>query len=388
MRLLLSLTLLCLSIVGAAAQGSSNEPAWVKIDSRPAPAAEGTVTFDVAKVAGQWRAMRIETRGGDINLVRVEIRYLGGARYTEARTIALLEGERTRPLDFGPDRFVDEVTVAFTRDRAVTSEPALELWGLQSPAGAKAQRDSYVPPATVAASEPAASREILIGMQRKQSRVDSDVFPVGEIGKFLRLKVRAPEGEVRIDRATVIYADGQADTVGLSSRLKKGMSSAWINARPDLFITRVELTYEPRRTLSGPPTVELIGELAPGWVGPRGSGRDYNGGWVLLGAQTAGFFGFDRDLFPVSSNEGGFRNLRFVVKDRAITLDEVRIVYGTGGVQVIQYGKTIEAGTTFGPVAVDPARPIRELRVRYRSRYVDRAAKSWRPAIVEVWGEH
>ena len=41
---------------------------------------------------------------------------------------------------------------------------------------------------------------------------------------------------------------------------------------------------------------------------------------------TAGFIGFEKDVIPVGKNEGGFRQIRLKVRDRSITLREIRVV--------------------------------------------------------------
>ncbi len=51
---------------------------------------------------------------------------------------------------------------------------------------------------------------------------------------------------------------------------------------------------------------------------------------MLLGAQTAGFIGFDKDIIPVGSNEGGIPSPPRDGPRRAITLNEVKVVYTDG----------------------------------------------------------
>jgi len=369
----------------AIAQTSAPRAQWSRIAAERPTTPEGVLAFDLSAARGQWKALRLEVKGGDLTVTKIEIHYAGGGRYTETRLIALLEGERTRPLDPGPDRFIDRVLVRYRKDADAKGSVAVELWGQQSPAGAGAERGSLAPPSPAVAVQPA-SREVIIGMQRVTP--GADAFDVGEVGRFARLRLKAHDTDVHVERLGVVYADGTTDDLAVDVRLAAGAVGPWIDVRPDRFIRRVEPVYKSRPGLRAVARVELTGELAPDWLGPRGPGRDFNGGWVLLGAQTAGFVGFDRDLIPVGTNEGGFRNLRVSVRDRAVTLEQLVVVYASGGPQVIRLGRRIDAGGTFGPVALDPERPILEIRARYRSRYLDRRASGWRPAIVEVWGQH
>ncbi len=388
MRMVSFLASLWFAVAWAALPALAQSPArpqWSRIASERPTTAEGVLTFDLTAARGQWKALRLEVKGGDLTITKIEIHYAGGGRYTETRLIALLEGERTRPLDPGPDRFVDRVVVRYRKDAEPRGELAVEVWGQQSPAAAGVERGraAPTPPAVAAAPQ---SREVLIGMQRVTS--GGDGFDVGEVGRFARLRLKAHDADVQFERVDVIYADGTTDTIPLDARLAAGAVGPWLDVRPGQFIRRVEPVSRPRPGLRAVARLELTGELAPDWLGPRGPGRDYNGGWVLLGAQTAGFVGFDRDRIPVGTNEGGFRHLRVSVRDRAVTLEQLVVVYASGGPQVIRLGRRIDAGGTFGPVALDPERPIVEIRARYRSRYIDRRASGWRPAIVEVWGQH
>ena len=375
---------LCLLAATAPLEAQTNRKDWVRLGVASPDAERGTLDLQVAAASGAWAATRIEVKGGDLTVTSITIQYAGGARFTEARVIALLEGERTRPLDLGPARRIEKVEIAYRRETPSARVATVEVWALR---GGDAPSQPTVAAVAPSSARPA-NQELLLGTARVAYRDTAGGFDVGESGRFARLRLRAFENEVFIAGARVFYANGESETVDVNARVSADEASPWIPVKSDAFIRRVEFAYRSRPSFRGQARVELVGELADGWLGPRGLGRYYNGGWVLLGAQTAGFVGFDRDLVPVGRNEGGFQSLRVTVRDRAITLDELRIVYETGGVQVIRIERRIRAGQTFGPVAVDPSRPIREIRARYRSRYFDRKATSWRPAIVELWGEH
>ncbi|MFZ4808170.1 MAG: DUF2541 domain-containing protein [Hyphomicrobiaceae bacterium] len=387
MWLMLAGLVLVAGTLPAPAQAPRAPTGWSKIAAQPTQGRQGVAVFDVASAPGQWRALRLEVKSGDLAVTRIEIQYAGGGRYTETRHIALLEGERTRPLDPGTDRFVDRVSVTYQAETEGKAPATLEVWGLRSATGADIRRGAETPLVAAPPKGPD-SREVLIGIQRAGYRSDRDAFEVGEVGRFTRLKLKVHDNEIHVERGLVFYADGETETVAMDGRVAAGGVSPWIAVKADRFIRRVEFVTRSRPSFRGQARIELVGELAEGWLGPTGPGREFNGGWVLLGAQTAGFIGFDRDLIPIGGNEGGFRNLRVTVRDRAVSFDELRVVYAAGGAQIIQVGRRVNAGQTFGPVALDPARPIREIRVRYRSRYFDRQATAWRPAIVEVWGQH
>lgn len=100
--------------------------------------------------------------------------------------------------------------------------------------------------------------------------------------------------------------------------MPKNSRTNWIDLKGDRFIKEIQLVYRSEPSFRGQARIEVFGKYAPGWLGPQGEGRKYNQGWVLLGAQTAGFVGFDKDVIPVGANEGGFKRIRVTVRDRAI----------------------------------------------------------------------
>ncbi len=114
---------------------------------------------------------------------------------------------------------------------------------------------------------------------------------------------------------------------------------------------------------------------------------------MLLGAQTAGFTGFDKDTITVGKNEGGFTKLRVIAKDRAITLREIRVVFFSGPDEVFQMRERVDPGNPFGPLEFKGGKSaIKEIQAKYRSRFdLAQGLKNLfegTPAVVEVWGQH
>jgi hypothetical protein len=109
----------------------------------------------------------------------------------------------------------------------------------------------------------------------------------------------------------------------------------------------------------------------------------------LLGAQTAGFTGFENDLIPVGRNEGGFKRIRVAARDRAITVNELRVIYDSGQEDIVPVNRKIEAGSTFGPISLrgGGTRAIKEIRAKYNTRS-NRLRAGKGGAVVEVWGQH
>ena len=232
---------------------------------------------------------------------------------------------------------------------------------------------------------------MLFGAQYVGFGVDRDVIRVGnEIGKFDRIRLRVLDNDIFINELKVVYANGETDTLAVNANVPKNSRTNWIDLKGDRFIKEIQMIYKSRPSFRGQARIEVFGEYAEGWLGPQGEGRKYNQGWVLLGAQTAGFFGFDKDVIPVGRNEGGFKKIRVNVKDRAITLNEVHIIYTDASDETIPVRTRVEAGGSYGPIDLKGTRQVAIDRVeaKYRSRFFDASARGKGAAIVEIWGQH
>ena len=403
-RLVLAALAVVASAAMAVAQAQGAGEKWVRVAAQAIDLSKGNATIDVSNAKGSFKALRLESRRGDVVVTNVDVKYAGGAAHEERRRINLLEGDRTRAINPGDERFVNVVTLSYESNASTTRPTLIEIWGLQSAAGEKASRSApsavsgpvqttptSAEPSTAKPGQLVGAGEVLFGAQRVGFGIDRDVIQVGpEIGLFDRIRLRVLENDISLKEMTVVYANGEKDVLAINATVKRDSRTQWFSLKGDRFIKEIQFTYASRPNFRGLARVEVSGEYAEGWLGPQGKGRNYNKGWVLLGAQTAGFLGFDNDLVPVGRNEGGFKRIRVNVRDRAITLDQIRVIYASGAEFVVPVARQkIEAGGEYGPIELkDGSRGIKEIRMRYRSRFIDRAAAGKGAAIVEVWGQH
>ncbi|HET6391133.1 DUF2541 domain-containing protein [Hyphomicrobium sp.] len=377
-------------------------------------------TIDVRQAKGAYKGIRLRNAMGKLfDVQRVQIVYSDGSVWNEDRQIDMYWGERSRPInETYESKFIDQIVIeqspGYGRGR-------LQIIGIQDRDGRSMDRsgrgvaDRYdrdrdrddrrgsatadnipvrptVPVATpTAPGQPTAGGDVLFGAQYVGFLTDRDVIRVGnEVGKFAKIRLRVLDNEIHINEMKVIYANGESDTLAVNADIPKNSRTNWIDLRGDRFIREIQLVYRSRPNFSGQARIEVFGQYAPGWLGPQGEGRKYNQGWVLLGAQTAGFIGFDNDIIPVGSNEGGFRRLRITVRDRAITLNEVKVVYADGEEETIPVRTRVDAGGSYGPIDLRGRRrqAVDHVEAKYRSRFFDSSAKGKGAAIVEVWGQH
>jgi Protein of unknown function (DUF2541) len=388
-------------------------------------------SIDVSKAKGAYKGIRVRNaRGRLFDLSRVQIVYADGSVHNEDRQIDMYQGERSRLINPTSDsRFIEQVNIT---QQPGSGRGRLQILGVQDEDGRNQERGSgrvsvrdrdrergddrdrsppasssppsdaavsgAVPvkptsdqPTTAAPGAATAGGDVLFGAQYVGFGVDRDVIRVGnEIGKFDRVRLRVLDNDIHINELKVVYANGETDTLAVNADIPKNSRTNWIDLKGDRFIKEIQMVYKSKPSFRGQARIEVFGQYADGWLGPQGEGRKYNQGWVLLGAQTAGFVGFDKDVIPVGKNEGGFRKIRVTVRDRAITLNEVNVIFADGSQEVIPVRTRVDAGGTYGPVDLkgEKRAAIDRIEAKYRSRFFDSSARGKGAAIVEVWGQH
>lgn len=384
-------------------------------------------TIDISKAKGAYKAIRVRNAQGRLfDLSRVQVVYSDGSVHNEDRQIDMWQGERSRLINPTSDsRFVDQINITQTPGNG---RGRLQVLGVQdddgrhmerggggryssSPSstpstttttnnagrpdeavsGAIAVKPTSDAPTTAAPGAASAGGDVLFGAQYVGFGVDRDVIRVGnEIGKFDKIRLRVLDNDIHINEIKVVYANGETDALAVNADIPKNSRTNWIDLKGDRFIKEIQMVYKSKPSFKGQARIEVFGQYADGWLGPQGEGRKYNQGWVLLGAQTAGFVGFDKDVIPVGRNEGGFKKIRVTVRDRAITLNEIKVVFTDGTEDTIPVRTRVDAGGTYGPVDLkgEKRASIERIEAKYRSRFFDASARGKGSAIVEVWGQH
>jgi len=390
------------AFTAAEAQQRANE---VRLGGKDVDLTKGQDRIDLSTAKGSYVGVRLIARKG-IEISKVRVVYAGAPAYDEIRNINLRAGERTRPINLGTsERFVDAVEITY-KQTSNKDEARVEVFGMQTSAGARNTRTAGV----VAAAKPAAQTtptptvpavvkpgapikgkieyagngEVLFAENTVGLSVDRDTVKIGaDIGKFDRIRLRVLENDLDLVSLKVVYSDGEPDTLTVNRRISKGTTSSGFPLKGDRFIKELQLVY---KALPKPATgtrnaiVQVLGEYSEGWLQES---RKFNEGWYLLGSESAGVLGFKRDLLTVGRNSGGFTKLRFTVKNRDITLKEVKVNFRNKNSEVVPVDSKIAAGTTFGPVGLKGGFGIDTVQLVYRGRIFSREQGR---AIVEVWG--
>lgn len=384
---------------------------WTKIAVAPITLDSGLASIDLSSARGKYKALRVRVNRGTINFTQLQIIYLDGSVHQIDKEFRLRRRERTKPLDLrSEERFVEEINIGFEPSERGSAKATVEIWGLQSrkgryakrpkgesvadggsEAGARRPYEGPPPlPPRLTGSETATDGDVLFGAEYVGFKSDKDVIRVGQkVGKFSKIRLRVRDNDIFIHDVKIVYSNGDPQTIKVEKEVLADFQTDWFELEGDRFIDSIHVTYKSRPDFEGQARVEVFGLHADGWLGPDGEGRQFNDGWVLLGAQPAGFIGFDRDVIPVGKNKGGFREIRVNVRERAITLNQLKVVYENGEEDIIPVRARVNAGSTFGPIALrTEGIEIEKIEARYRSRFIDKTARGKGNAVVEVWAKH
>lgn len=397
-RLLLAGLAMAATGLFSVAQAQQGEK-WVLLGKKEINTGNSSEAVDVSKAKGAFKAVRLVNKRGAVEVQNISFKYVDGAVSNEAKPFKMSAGERTRSFELGGDKFLDAVTLSLQNGAGKPAKGMVEVYGLQTAAAAKMMRPASgaiaatPTPAAPGGAAPGSVTEggdVLFGYQRVGFGIDRDAIQVGgEIGKFQRIRLRVLENDIHLNELKVVYLSGEPDVLAVNAQIKANTRTKWLQVKSDRFIREIQMSYRSRPNFKGLARIEVYGDYAANWLGPQGEGRKYNKGWVLLGAKTAGFIGFDKEAIQVGRNEGGFKRIRVNVKDRAVTLNELKVIYGNGSEDVIPIKARVEADSSYGPVDLKGgSRTIKEIRAVYRSRFFDKAAVGKGGATVEIWGQH
>lgn len=375
--------------------------------------------LDVSQIPGKFSGIRVYVLdGGAVDINKIDVKYSDGTTFTEdrGRLIRLDERDvRTRVMGpnngRGAEKFIDEIVMYYKTAPGESRQARVKIVGVTSSSGARALRPAkpvspaVVPgrptsekPNTSAPGTVTAGGDVLFGVQNVGFLVDRDVIKIGrEFGKFERIRLRVLDNDLFLNELRVVYNSGEPDVLAVDSQVKANTRTKWFDLKGDRFIKEIQLVYRSRPNFRGQARVEVYGEYAEGWFGKGNTGEalkhSSNRGWLYLGGQQPKFFsvslkkglGYETDVISVARN-WGFSRLKLEVKERAITLNRVIVVYADGTRDTVPVGEKVDGGSSFGPMQLKQ-KPISEIQVSYRSRVFDKAATNKAHAFVEFWAQ-
>jgi hypothetical protein len=388
----------------------SASPNWVWIGTRSVDLKKETDRIEVGAGKGQFQSLMLVGVDRLIDIDRVTVVTDGPAPRIEKRRLKLQKGQRSRPIQLGRDgQLVRHVDLSYRLHLGAAGPANVELWGMRAVSAAPAiasPEPTSRRPAAVAAAPTAATAlarggeddgagDVLFGVHEVGTGSDTDVFKLGrQYGRFARLRLRALGTAVQIKEVRVTYAGGESDALAVDAEVGTDERSPWLELKGDRFIREITFVY-PGQSRRGKPRLEIWGEYAESWFQPgsgTGAFATSNNGWLYLGGQSPLFLsirrglGYETDVVAVARNRG-FKSLRLDVKNRAITLNRVKVIYADDSTEEFGERQRVAGGSSFGPVDLKSEQPVKQIEISHRSRLFDSQAEGSGYAFVEFWAK-
>jgi len=405
-RILTALMVLAVAGVAAEAQSRNRHGGnWVLLETRTIDLQKDADRIDV-KTPESYRAIRFVARDREVDIRKVTVTFANGKAHVDRERMRLERGYRPYSIDFRrEDHPLDHIDLEYRTHIGAAGPAKVEVWGLQSSRRVAAARpitsstttSAFVTSPIGQAAEPATagSGDVLFGVKEISFDIDRDVIKIGrQYGKFGRIHLKSLGSPIAINELRVVYTSGEPLALALNANIPADGRTPWLNLDGDRFIKEIQFVYAKRQSSKAQARVEIYGDYAEGWYRPGSGAQAFaaaNDGWLYLGGQSPLFvsirkgFGYETDTVSVARNRG-FKTLRLDVKDRAITLNELSIIYADGSSDELPVKQKVDGGATYGPIELK-SQPVKEIKVSYRSRYFDSSASSKGYAFVEFWAK-
>lgn len=341
-------------------------------------------------------AIRLLARENAVFVRRVEIVFRNGERQVEQLQQALQENRPSRAIDLAGDRrSISEVVVVMrpqpSRGRARLILAGREDGGAAAPVDPPRSNRVGRPPRVDSNGVPVGM--VLFGTEQVGRRGDRDVIAVGpDKGQFDEIAFRVLDGDVELNRVTIVYANGERDAIDIGQVIRANSVTSKLKLDGNRFVREIELDYRKADRGRGRASVELYGDYSDAWKrrdrdrdrgGSAGAGR----GWVLLGRQKAEMLSKDADVFEVGRDKGRFRAISLIARRNTVQIRAIRIIYANGSSEDVE----LTGELADGKLRVDEASDPIDLKGRERSidriEIVHRSKLSLKGAgVIELWG--
>jgi hypothetical protein len=372
---------------------------WVLLGSQEVDRTRNRERIDVRSARGRVKAVRLIAKGNELELSQIKVTYADGRVHNESRSINMNPNDRTRPIETGgTETFIDEIELVIQPARGVRGADrtmTMEVWGLQTSSGARAERPAQASQSSAAA---VATPTPVAALPPPAPALSPPPIPT----PAQQAALPAPQQEPR-------QAAPALQTQPAPSATTAQPTTPQLPTRPPT-PAPVAPTAEvpkppvlsPSPVIAAPPVVTGQPGMAPPLPPPRGPqdrvavlqraptpvpvlqpgiGDEASDG-IFLGRRTVNPAA-DNDSVPVGFEIGRLTKVRLRVLDAGLRVNDVKIRYGSGQPDVVAMNTDVTANSRTVWLQVSPDRVVRDVEISYRSRDGARSA-----ATVEIYGEH
>jgi hypothetical protein len=397
-RFLLAFAFAIATAIAQPSPSQARDDGWIPLGTGAAAADLDRDGINVGPNNGRFDSLRFEVRDNDVYIKEVNITSYEGAEQTFRIDKVVREGGGVGPIELrGRLQSVRDITLIYqtTGPRAGARRGSVTVLGSRSgrEPGYSDRRDDGARDRADRDRDRDRLEFESIDRRTVDRRAEEVVFTTerGE-GRLSHIRLRAGRDPVRVRTVTVVFANGERQSVELQQRLDAGESTAPIAVELNRDRRRIDRVVVERRPSfrSSDVELELLGARArPGRDDDerRHGGEAFSGaprdGWVLFGTQNVGF-GIDRDVIKIGRDAGQFEKIALRVLKNDIYLRELTIVFGNGQRQRVSVNVELKEGFRTAPLPLDGGdRFIDEIELVYQSK-PDRRGQ----AIVEIWGDY
>jgi Protein of unknown function (DUF2541) len=115
--------------------------------------------------------------------------------------------------------------------------------------------------ATVGLTALPAEAAVLLGCRKVNFGIDRDIIPVGKAaGRYAAIKLTVAQNAIEVFDVTVVYGNGNPDSLAVRSVIPAGGETRWIDLRgARRFLKGISLTYRSIPGFTGRATVCAFG---------------------------------------------------------------------------------------------------------------------------------
>lgn len=350
---------------------------WAEL---PTQLVTGRPDLAIASFAAREAATTIRFRaiGGEIRLSRIQLVYRDGSTQGLDVRNVLAAGEMTGPIAL-PRASValKEVHVSVLATSPLDDTRRIATF-------ASGGRDTSAP---TAAATPRGW--VPVGLRRTTLGQNREVIQLGrDKGRFVGLALRPRDGAIQLKEMRVVYAGGEMTVATLSKRIEQDALTPPLQIGSEQTIHEVQVTFDvPSGLGRARPMLELLAAYDRDYIGNEGSVIAVNGGWLLLGLQSAAQFKSDSD-YLLDAAFGVFTRLRFVPRNGDVQIREVHVTLSNGPALTVPVNQILQAGRASTLIEL-PRTPDGE-KPAITSITINRKGRSHLrgDTIVEVWGQY
>ena len=170
-------------------------------------------------------------------------------------------------------------------------------------------------------------------------------------GRYSAIQLRSERNDVLVNNVRVIFGNGDTQDVNVRELIREDTRTREIDVDGrNRFIQRVVMQVERAASSDrrGPAKLCVYGRSARAAVAPprvqrNAPPRAQAAAWVELGCARTGLRD-DYDVIPIGKSDGRFRAIRLRAVGGKVDVEQVRVVYGNGQPDLINYSQSIDRG--------------------------------------------